>query len=437
MPSGVIHRHKKGNFRKTLRYAPLTLSTLAALIPQDIKAEVRIIDEGVEFLDKNFDADLIAINAITGTSLRAYKIADYARKKGIKVVLGGVHPSLMPDEAAEHADSVILGFAEKTWPRLLRDFAQNKLQKFYFQPECPSLEGIPIPRRDLLKGSRYVTVNTIYATRSCPNACEFCVIPVVWGQRLYCRPINEVISEIERLEGRDLIFIDPNLTADIDYARELFTRLIPLKKTWLGLATSKVTEDKKTFDLMVKSGCKGLFIGFESVSQIVLNNINKDFNTVNKYKEIVKEIHDNGIAIQGAFVFGFDYDDTSVFEQTIDYINSLNIDLPRFSVFTPFPNTPIYKNLMSENRILEKSWSLYDCQHVVFKPKKMSANELQDGLNWAWKQAYTLKSTFKRLSYPGCSPLIPILCNLGYSYYAKKLARYNKEFIIKDDSEDL
>ncbi|NOX97455.1 MAG: B12-binding domain-containing radical SAM protein [Nitrospirae bacterium] len=424
MPSGAMHRHKTGNFKRFLRYAPLTLTTLAALVPEDIDAEIEIVDEGVEVLNDDFQADLVGINAITGTSKRAYAIADKARRRGMKVVLGGVHPTLMPQESAQHADAVVMGFAEETWPQLIYDFKNGRLQKYYKQPENASLKNLPFPRRDLLKKNAYITINSTYATRSCPNSCRFCVIPIVWGKRAYFRPIKEVIKEIDNMEGRTLVLIDPNLIADVEYAKELFTELAPLKKKWFGLSTMQVTSDEELFKLIVKSGCKGLFLGFESIAQATLKDVMKDFNLVKKYKQVVEKLHDNGIAIQGAFVFGFDQDDRMVFKRTVDFVNELKIDLPRFSVLTPFPGTPIYDSLKSQGRIVEKDWSLYDGQHVVFQPAKMTAEELQDGLYWAWKNSYGLSSIFKRISGTGSSFLVSIVTNLGYKLYADKIAKY-------------
>ena len=398
MPSGSIHRHKSGNFKKVLRYAPLTLTTLAALVPEELEAEIRLVDEGVETLDEGFDADLVGITAITGTSPRAYTIADEARRRSIPVVLGGVHPTLMPQEAEQHADAVVVGFAEKTWPRLLRDFKNGRMKKFYGPADDLSLEGLPIPRRDLLRKNRYITVNSVYATRGCPNRCRFCVIPVVWGQKSYFRPIREVIGEIEALEGRDLVLIDPNLVSDREYAKGLFEALIPLQKKWYGLATTEVTNDDELFQLLVRSGCKGLFMGFESVSQNTLNEIDKGFNPVNRYRDIVSKLHDHGIAIQGAFVFGFDSDGPTVFERTVELIAKLKIDLPRYSVFTPFPGTPVFETLSSQGRITETNWALYDGQHVVFRPKGMSPDRLQEGLHWAWSETYKLTSIIKRIA---------------------------------------
>ncbi len=435
MPSGSIHRHRSGNFKKVLRYAPLTLTTLAALVPPELEADIRLIDEGVEPIPEEFDADLVGINAITGTAPRAYAIAARAREQGCTVVLGGVHPTLLPDEAMRHADAVVTGFAEQTWPQLLHDFSRGQLKRLYRSPSDPTLHGLPIPRRDLLRENAYITVNSVYASRGCPNRCGFCVIPVVWGQQAYFRPVPEVIREIELLKGRDLVLIDPNLIANRAYARDFFRELAPLRRRWYGLATTEITDDPDLFALLVRSGCKGLFIGFESVSQPTLNRIDKEFNPVHRYKEIIRKLHDHGIAVQGAFVFGFDSDDPGVFQRTVEVVADLKIDLPRFSVFTPFPGTPVFERLSAERRIIETDWSLYDAQHVVFEPTQMSAERLQEGLHWAWSETYRLSAIAKRIAASRCAPLVNIAANLGYKYYAAKLPQFDKRALTEPEEE--
>jgi radical SAM superfamily enzyme YgiQ (UPF0313 family) len=434
MPAGAIHRCRSGSFKKTLRYAPLTLTTLAALVPSDLHAEIQLIDEGVQQIPNEIEADIVGITAITGTAPRAYEIADRLRKHKIPVVLGGVHPTLMPEEAAEHADAVVVGYAEETWPQLLRDFQNSRMQPLYRSEVPKTLDHLPVARRDLLRKNTYVTVNSIYATRGCPNSCQFCVIPIAWGKRTAFRPIPEVIAEIEQLDGRDLVLIDPNLTSDPQYARQLFEALAPLKKRWFGLATTEIVEGE-LLTLAAKSGCRGIFMGFESVTQSTLDGIDKSFNVANKYRDLVNRVHDHGIAIQGAFVFGFDSDDPSVFEQTVEAVDKLNIDLPRFSIFTPFPGTPIYNKLNSEGRIIERNWSLYDAQHVVFKPAKMTPTELQEGLHDAWRQTYRTGSILKRVVASRCTPLVNIAANIGYKYYAAKLPRFDRNAMM--DMQDL
>jgi radical SAM superfamily enzyme YgiQ (UPF0313 family) len=421
-PAGEIHRNQTGIFKTALRYAPLTLTTLAALVPEELHAEVAIQDEGVQPLDLEFDADVVGITAITGTALRAYGIADQLRARGHIVVIGGPHATLLPDEAAQHADAVVVGYAEKSWPQLLRDVAQGQLKPRYFTPTGRSLAGVPIARRDLLKKERYATINSIEATRGCPHKCDFCVVPSAWANIYAHRPVEDVVAELETFEGRDALFIDLSPVEDVNYAKSLYRAMIPLRKRWVGLSTTRIAEDRELLSLAAQSGCKGLLIGFESISQETLNETHKGFHAAPEYAEVVKKLHDHGIGIQGCFVFGFDNDDEHVFERTAEFVDRTKIDLPRYAVVTPFPNTGFYKRLEREGRLLHQHWPLYDVEHVVFQPRQMSPERLQEGLEWTWRQSYSWRSIFRRLAGAPWSILpLWVSLNFGYRYYAQHL----------------
>ncbi len=421
-PAGEIHRNGTGIFKTALRYAPLTLTTLAALVPDELEAEITIQDEGVQPLDLDFEADLVGITAITGTSLRAYKIADELRARGHTVVLGGVHATLLPDEAAAHADALVLGYGEKAWPELLRDFARGRLRPRYHTPTGRSLAGVPVARRDLLKRDRYATTNSIEATRGCPHKCDFCVVPTAWSNTYAHRPVEEVVAELRTFEGKKAIFIDLSPMEDVHYAKALYRAMIPLGMKWVGLSTTRIAEDDELLKLAARSGCKGLLIGFESISQETLNQTHKHFHAAPRYAEVVRKLHDHGIGIQGCFVFGFDNDDESVFEKTVAFVDRTHIDLPRYAVATPFPNTGLYRRLEAEGRLLHKDWSLYDVEHVVHQPKRMSPERLQEGLEWSWRQSYSWGSLARRVRGAPWS-LLPlwVSLNLGYRYYAHHL----------------
>ncbi|MFA5147701.1 MAG: radical SAM protein [Candidatus Omnitrophota bacterium] len=434
MPRGALYRCGTGVFKRPIRYAPLTLTSLASLVPAEFNAEIEIFDEGVERIPETIKADLVGITAITGTSMRAYALADRLRRRGTTVVLGGVHPTLMPEEAMLHADSVVTGFAEESWPQLLRDFKNGTMKKRYEQSPRLSLENLPPPRRDLYDKKGYVTIHTVQATRGCVNSCDFCVVPVAWGRRMYFRPVEQVVDELRQIKSNDVLFVDVSPIEDKRYAKELFRAMIPLKKRWGSPCTMKITEDDELLDLAVKSGCRGLLIGFESVSQNTLKSMGKGFNYAERYKDQVKKLHDNGISIQACFVFGFDMDDKSVFKKTVEMVDKLKLDLPRYTVYTPFPGTPVYKKLEVENRIIEKDWSLYDAQHVVFRPALMTPEELQQGSYWAWRQSYSAGSIIKRLS--GSPNIFPygIPSNIAYKIYAKGLPNYSRERMANQDS---
>src|SRR5262245_39316900 len=284
LPAGEIHRNQTGIFKTALRYAPLTLTTLAALVPDDVDAEVTIQDEGVQPLNLDFEADLVGVSCITGTALRGYKIADELRAKGHTVVFGGVHATLLPDEAQQHADCVVVGYAEQTWPQVLRDFKAGRLQKRYHGQAGRTLH-VPIARRDMLDRKKYATVNSIEATRGCPHKCDFCAVPAAWANTYSHRPIEDVIRELRTFEGRKALFIDLSPVEDVQYAKELYRAMAPLRFKWVGLATTRVALDDELLRLCARSGCKGLLIGFESVSQETLQETHKGFHSAGGYAE--------------------------------------------------------------------------------------------------------------------------------------------------------
>jgi radical SAM superfamily enzyme YgiQ (UPF0313 family) len=439
LPAGEIHRNQTGIFKTSLRYAPLTLTTLAALVPPELNAEITIQDEGVQPINLDFEADLVAISAITGTALRSYAIADELRARGHTVVFGGVHATLLPDEAARHADAIVTGYAEETWPQLLRDFAAGRMQRRYFQPTGRTLH-VPQARRELLDRKKYVTVHSIEATRGCPHKCDFCAVPAAWANTYAHRPVADVVAELATFADRKALFIDLSPVEDINYAKALYRAMIPLRMRWVGLATTRIAEDDELLKLASQSGCRGLLIGFESISQTTLNETNKGFHASRDYGEVVKKLHDYGIGIQGCFVFGFDNDDTSVFERTVEWVDKVKMDLPRYAVVTPFPNTGLFRRLEAQGRLLHKNWSLYDVEHVVIQPKKMSPERLQEGLEWAWAQSYSYRSIFRRVLGSFCQPLLSISLNLGYRYYAQHLPEktwpvYRDEAFIAANAE--
>jgi len=421
-PAGDIHRGKEGTFKPSLRYAPLTLTTLAALVPNELDPEITIQDEGVQSLDLDFEADLVGITAITGTSLRCYEIADRLRARGHAVVLGGVHPTLLPDEAAQHANAIVTGYAEESWPQLLRDFSRGMMQSRYAMPLRHKLDNVPMARRDLLKKRSYATVNTIEATRGCPHRCSFCAVPAAWPGTYLHRPIAQVIAELSTFRGRSALFIDLSPVENVDYAKALYRAMIPLRMRWVGLATTRIAEDQELLELAAASGCRGLLIGFEALSQGTVDQANKPFQSVRNYADVVKRLHDCGIGIQGCFVFGLDHDDRSVFERTIEFVDRVKIDLPRYAVATPFPGTALYRQWEAAGRLLHKNWALYDVEHVVFQPRQMSPEALQEGLEWSWRQSYSWRSFFARMTASPWSRLpLWVSLNLGYRYFARHL----------------
>ncbi|MFZ6028568.1 MAG: B12-binding domain-containing radical SAM protein [Chloroflexota bacterium] len=421
-PKGPLYRHRGGIFKKSLRYAPLTLTTLAALIPPELHAEVEILDEGItEIFPERVPADLIGITVITGTAVRAYQLAEIFRRRGIPVVLGGPHVTLVPDEAQCHADSVVVGYAEDTWPELLRDFAAGQMKLRYSMSPDLSLAGRPFPRRELVGRHGYITTHVFEANRSCIHVCDFCVAPSAWSSRPFYKPVEDVIADIRQHYSRRILFIDLNLINDTDYAARLFEALIPLKVDWFGLVTTLLNRDKPLLALAARSGCSGLLMGFESISKENQKVMRKGFNTPAEYRAIVDALHRHKITLMACFTFGLDHDTPDVFMHTARFAVAAGIDLPRYAIVTPFPGTALYKRLESEGRILTHNWELYDAQHVVFQPKRMTVTQLYTGHEQAWQYTYSLPSMARR--FLGSRIQVPVwwVTNIGYRFYAHHL----------------
>ena len=376
----------------------LGLTLLASLFPKTY--EVKIINEVIEEIDFNADVDLVGITALTCVIKRAYAIADRFRERGVKVILGGVHPSLLPDEAKEHADSVFIGEAEGMLDKVIADFESGKLQPFYKNREWSDLKGMPLPRRDLLNKRYRPFFKVIETTRGCPNRCEFCSVPIINGKRYRIRSLEEIDQELSTIihkKGEYLFLSDDNVTAKEDYAFGLFEIFKRHKVKWMGFTTIKIALNEKLLKAARESGCISLFIGFESLLQENLDNVSKRFVNAKELSNLIKTIQNHQIGIQGAFIFGFDGDEPTIFKKTVEFVQENNIDLPTFSVLTPFPGTPLFSRLEKEGRIFDLNWSHYDMSHVVFKPKKMTVQELQEGYLWAQKYICAPRSILKRL----------------------------------------
>ncbi|MGH7953587.1 MAG: B12-binding domain-containing radical SAM protein, partial [Limisphaerales bacterium] len=413
-PKGPLYRHRGGIWKKSLRYQPLTLTTLAALVPPEIPVDLQLFDEGIADVPLDLDADIVGLTVITGTAMRAYELADHFRRRGTTVVLGGPHVTLIPDDAQPHADAIVTGYAEDSWPQLLRDFANGELKSRYEQSPELDLADRPFSRRELLPSHRYLTSNVFEATRGCVHSCDFCVVPAAWGRKPFQKPVEQVVADIRQHGARKAIFVDLNLIADRGYALKLFKALIPLKLQWYGLATVLLADDLELLEAAARSGCKGLLMGLESISPQNLRESRKGFNSPEKFVRVVERLHEHGIALQGCFVFGLDHDEPDIFLKTAEFAVQAKIDLPRFAIVTPFPNTVLYKRLLAEGRILTKNWELYDGQHVVFRPAKLSVQELQQGVEVAWKHAYSFRSIARRVRHSPAPWPVKLGTNLGY-----------------------
>lgn len=423
-PKGPLYRSSGGIFKKSLRYMPLTLPTLASLVPKELNAVVTCIDEGIEEVDLDLEADIVGITVITGTARRSYALAAHFRSRGITVVLGGPHVTLVPDDAQPHGDSIVVGYAEDEWPRLLRDHVEGLRKERYTQAEDLDLAGRPEPDRSVLPRRKFLTDDVFEATRACVHNCSFCVVPFAWGRQPLQKPVEEIVAEIQRKGSKRAIFIDLNIIADRGHARKLFSALIPLNLEWYGLATTLLCEDLPLLDLAAASGCRGLLMGLESINKSNLDQNQKRFNSPDDYPLVVERLHERRISLQGCFVFGLDEDTPEIFEETAQFAVDLGIDLPRFAIVTPFPGTALYQRLDAEGRILTDNWELYDGQHVVFEPHRMSVQELQEGTERAWKIAYSLPNMARRLRHGAAPPHVAVVTNLGYRHYANNLDRF-------------
>lgn len=400
----------------------LGIYSLAALTPPGV--EVSVVDENVDRLDFEQECDLVGITAMTPSVNRAYAIADRFRSRGTAVVLGGFHPSLMPDEAIGHADSVCIGEAEGIWPRMLADHAAGRLQRFYRRDTHADLAGLPFPRRDLMRRRVYRVPNTIETGRGCPFRCNFCSVTTLFGNRYRFRPVEEVVREVRTLPGRLMFIVDDNCVGSLSHARELFAALIPCGKRWVGQASLNLARDRKLLRLAARSGCIGLFVGFESVSEQSLKEAGKSHNDVARYLEDVQRIRDHGIGVHGAFIFGFDSDDEGVFDQTIDFVRRSRMDSASFSTLTPFPGTPVFDRLKAEGRLLTYDWSRYG--GAVFRPKLMSLETLNKGCRRAWRECYSPGAVLERISSPKRYWHIHVILNLlwGLSVVAEESTRW-------------
>ena len=419
--------HYRGFFKRSISYAPLTLTSLAALTPRELGAHIDILDEGVtppgSYDGKKYD--IVGITGTTSAAPRAYALAAYWKARGAHVVFGGSHVTLMPDEALEHGDTVCVGLGERIWPRFLGDYAAGRPGRLYRHEPCGGDLSLPVPRRDLLSVGGYMPVTTVLANRGCVHACEFCSLTAQWGRRGLTRPLEEVVEEMTDLarQGKKrFIFLDPSMYSRRDYACRLFEALIPLRIKWSGLATLNMADDPEFLGLAARSGCKGILSGLESMDERTMPAIGKTMNEPRRYKEQIARLHAKGISVLGCFVLGFDGDTEQGLRRDIAEFLDLGLDVPRFSVLTPFPGTALFGRLREAGRISHCDWSRYDTEQVVFQPSHMSSQTLQNLLHASWRAAYSLRRIARRsCSMPRSMPL-HLAVNLGLRFYARKLA---------------
>jgi radical SAM superfamily enzyme YgiQ (UPF0313 family) len=390
-------------FWRPIKYSlfpPLGLATLAAYLDDD--AEVEIQDEHVEVLDLNDTPDLVVIQVYITSARRAYRLADHYRHRGAYVALGGLHVTSLPAEAAAHADTIFLGPGEDTWPTFLADFKRGYPERVY-RSQVRTLGGLPPIRRDLIKRQLYLVPNSIVVSRGCPHVCDFCYKEAFFegGRSFYTQTVDAALTEIERLPGRHLYFLDDHLFGDRRFAAALFDGMRGMGRLWQAAGTVNAVLAPDLLERAVDAGLRSLFVGFETLNPANLVEQRKFQNMRRDYAAAIRRLHDLGVMINGSFVFGMDGDDGSVFARTVEWAIEQGIETATFHILTPYPSTALYNRIAHEGRITSQDWDLYDTRHAVFRPARMSAAQLERGYRWAYREFYRWSSIVKSASAHG------------------------------------
>ncbi len=415
--------------RKAIWFPKLSLPAIAAYTPEHWDVEIQ--DEAVREIDLECPADLVGISVMTCYAPRAYQLADEFRQRGVPVVLGGVHPTYCPDEALQHCDAIVTGEAEDSWPRLVADFEAGRMLRHYKMEKFPALENYKPPRVELLSDDAYMTRMCTFTTRGCHFDCEFCSVSPFNGKSTRRRPVPEVISEITRVkqwvagelvarmgkgslrdalkiltkirlsmeDGSIFAFVDDLHNSNRAYCRELWAALKPLNIKWGCQSTLFLGDDEEMVKLAADSGCVSVFVGMESIFEESLGETHKPFNRVKKFEEEIKMFHDHGIMVNPGIVFGFDNDDESVFERTVEFLIKNRCELAYFNILTPLPGTPLYTRYEAAGRIFDRNWAHYDGKYVTFYPTRMTSDQLQEGYYWAQHTFYSLPNIWRRISH--------------------------------------
>ena len=383
-----------GAYWRPIKYSlfpPLGLATLAGYL--DDADEAEIVDEHVEVLEINDAPDLVAIETYVTSAHRAYAIADAYRARGVFVVMGGLHATSLPEEALQHADTIVVGPAEEAWPRFLEDFREG-LAACVYRSTTRSLDDMPPLRRDLIKRRNYLVPNSIVVSRGCPHFCDFCYSNSFFrgGKRFYTRPVDEALAEIASLPGRHVFFLDDNIFADREFATALFKGMIGMGRIWQGAATVRSILNHDLLDIAVRSGLRSLFVGFESLSQESMSQHGKRHNTVSDYDRAVAALHDRGVMINASFVYGLDGDDETTFDATTEWAVTQGIETSTFHILTPYPGTDLHRRYAAAGRILHHDWDRYDTRHAVFTHPRMSGETIERGYWRSYEQFYSWRN---------------------------------------------
>jgi radical SAM superfamily enzyme YgiQ (UPF0313 family) len=405
----------------------LSLATVAAFTPPDV--EVSFSDDLVNPIDLDGDlkaVDLVGITSPTKTALRAYRIARAYRERGVPVVLGGIHPTAMPQEALEHCDAVVVGEAEESWPRLIEDFRKGHLERIYQQEGFTPPAQIPPARHDIYNPKDYFPLGPMQATRGCPYLCDFCSVRRFFGGTYRCRPLEDVIAEVRSLRHKVIMFADDNIVGERRYSQQLLRALVPLRKWWIGQASLAGLEDEARIKLMAKSGCVGLLIGFESISEENLRSSQKYQNRPADYLKIIRNLHRHGIAIWASFLFGLDHDDQGSFEQTVRFAIEAKFLSVNFPILMPYPGTAIYERLKEEGRLIDERWWLLEDQEAHaphFYPLGMTREELREGWKWTWREYYSYASILRRFQWEYPPTLVNKAIYFPFNLFQRRFVR--------------
>ncbi|HEX9926494.1 MAG TPA: radical SAM protein [Anaerolineae bacterium] len=384
----------------TWQMEPLIAAVLAGLTPPEI--EIKFYDDRLETIPFDEPTDLVAISVETYTAKRAYQIASEYRRRAVPVVMGGFHATLCPEEVADYAEAVVIGEAEGLWPQVIDDFRHGKPEKIYRQPARPSLKGLN-PDRTIFRGKRYLSIGLVEAGRGCHFKCDFCAVQTVFDQTQNRRPIDDIIAELtwlKRQHKKFIFFVDDNITSNLDEAKAFFRALIPLKLRWVSQASINAAHDEEFLDLLVRSGCEGLLIGFESLDPQNLKAMAKGFNTMKGgFEPALANLRRYNIKLYVTFIFGYDLDTPASFAETVDFARRHRFYIGAFNHLTPFPGTPLYQRLAAEQRLLYRAWWLdddYSYNKIPFQPARMSPEALQRGCLEARRSFYSLPSIIRR-----------------------------------------
>jgi len=401
---------------KELMMPQLALYILEGLTPAG--HEIKIVEEEVTPVDLDEPCDLVGISCMTANAPHGYELADEFRLRGRTVVLGGVHPTILPEEALQHADSVVIGEAEGVWETLLQDFSEGRLLERYHNPN-PDLSRYVKKDFSRIMKKRLFRIVPVMTTRGCPYNCDFCCVSDLFGKTIRHIPVENVIRDIRTSGAKNFMFLDDNIIGHPRYAKELFRALIPLKIKWVGQASISFLKETELLQLAADSGCKILFIGLESVNEVQLKTLKKSMKDNQELKETIKKIKKMGILIHASMIFGFDTDTKYVFRETVKFLIRARISTVSFNILTPYPGTKTYNDMKKEGRLYTDNWKYYDHNTVVFRPKNMTPLELQVGKIMARTRFYRKFSFLRRLMGNMTSPILFTATNYGHMKQAR------------------